>query len=185
MISSKTRSRKRGRRKRRRTLHKIYKNDSILPINSSRAFPWKKKGKSEKGEGIYLPGRDTSYGYSVYSRTMAVSIRILFREEKVRGGTMGRPFIQNRVAPSKRAPALHTKRLESHGYYLLEYVQTSFFLPPIIWKKQTKNDDLPFSLSSPIFHFIFLFHYLFLGREEERTLVVQFHRTDIDEAGGG
>lgn len=136
MISSKTRSRfnqeKEEEEKEEERCIKFTKTIQSFQLTLRALFLEKKKGKSEKGEGIYLPGRDTSYGYSVYSRTMAVSIRILFREEKVRGGTMGRPFIQNRVAPSKRAPALHTKRLESHGYYLLEYVQTSFFLPPII-----------------------------------------------------
>lgn len=135
-----------------------------------------------------MPGRDTSYGYSVYSRTMAVPIRILFREEKVRGGTMGRPLF--RIAlPRVNEPQFSIYQTFRKSRLLSPRVHSNIFLSPSPPRKriskQDEEDDVYHFL--PFFFFFFFsilssyLYYLFFpffdNKEEERSRM-HIHRID-------
>lgn len=150
----------RRRKRRRRKVRNNLQNDKFfqLTLRALSSREEEKKEKRKKGDRIFAWPRYRLRIFGLFSNNGGSDSDSLSRGKSKRRNN-GPPFIQNRVAPSKRAPVLHTKRLESHGYYLLEYIQTSFFLLPLPIRKQISKQDGR-HISSPLplipLHSIFL-----------------------------
>lgn len=161
-ISSKSYYISRKRRRRRKVRNNL-QNDQFfqLTLRALSSREEEKKEKRKKGDRIFAWPRYRLRIFGLFSNNGGSDSDSLSRGKSKRRNN-GPPFIQNRVAPSKRAPVLHTKRLESHGYYLLEYIQTSFFLLPLPYLYIFS----PSSFSSPFYLPYFIIFPSFFGQKQ-------------------
>ena len=179
----------RRRKRRRRKVRNNLQNDKFfqLTLRALSSREEEKKEKRKKGDRIFAWPRYRLRIFGLFSNNGGSDSDSLSRGKSKRRNN-GPPFIQNRVAPSKRAPVLHTKRLESHGYYLLEYIQTSFFLLPLpIRKRISKQDDvylLPFLFFLSILSSLF-YHPSFFFRPEASGMCISVVSIKLEIGGRG